>query len=93
MKRIKYMIQEPDTPLDVMMLKNIEKYKETLWHTNMTVKDSKILFQFSNSFVENIMKAYYELTFNDLKDAIKPELLRKPLWRNTHICVQRIIIF
>ena len=44
MKWIKYMIQKPDTPLGVMMLKNIEKYKETLWHANMTVKDSKILF-------------------------------------------------
>ena len=68
------MIQKPDTPLGVMMLKNNEKYKETLWHANMTAKDSKILFQFSNTFVENIMKAYYELAFNDLKDAIKPEL-------------------
>ena len=38
MKWIKYMIQKPDTPLGVMMLKNIEKYKETLWHANMTVK-------------------------------------------------------
>ena len=93
MKWIKYMIQKPDTPLGVMMLKNIEKYKETLWHANMTVKDSKIIFQFSNTFVKNIMKAYYELTFNDLKDAIKPELLRQPLWLNTHICVQRKIIF
>ena len=93
MKWIKYMIQKPDTPLGVMMLKNIEKYKETLWHANMTVKDSKIIFQFSNTFVKNIMKAYYELTFDDLKDAIKPELLRQPLWLNTHICVQRKIIF
>ena len=42
MKWIKYMIQKPDTPLGVMMLKNIGKYKETLWHANMTVKDSKI---------------------------------------------------
>ena len=37
------MIQNPDTSLGVIMLKNIEKYKETLWHANMTVKDS-VLF-------------------------------------------------
>ena len=62
-----------------------------LWHANITVKESKT-FQFSNTFVESIMKAYYELTCNDLKDAIKPELFRQPLWLYTDMYVQRKII-
>ena len=37
---------------------NIENYTDTLWHANMTVKDSKLLFQFSHTFVENILRAY-----------------------------------
>ena len=43
------MIQKPNTPLGLMMLKSIEKYKETPRRANMTLKD-----YFSYTFVEHI---------------------------------------
>ena len=39
------------------------------------------------------MKAYNELTCNELKYTFEPELLRQPLWLNAHICVQRKTMF
>ena len=68
MKLIKYMIKKTTTSLSVKMLRNIEKYKKN----SVALNNPKLIFKSSNKIVENVLKAYYELIFKDLKILLIP---------------------
>ena len=63
------MIKKTTTSLSVKMLRNIEKYKQK---NSVALNNPKLIFQFSNKIVENVLKAYYELIFKDLKIMLIP---------------------